>query len=180
MRGTKAAEWDKNTWGPLEDLAQNHPEAGVHFQGMRINSDAIQLKSANRSIECEIHNRGKDAGSATAKWFAELLSPNPWFKAVLPNVCRINFTDLLIRAKFSQVSLPSQKFSPSWGRLCHQIHLRVHQHRHLPPLVGFSVPEERRPVQTGCFRPHFRGQSARCSFCRESRSRGQLHWTYGE
>lgn len=33
IRGTEAAEWDKNTWGPLEDLAQNHPEAGVHFQG---------------------------------------------------------------------------------------------------------------------------------------------------
>jgi hypothetical protein len=32
--GTEAAEWDKNTWGPLEELARNHPEAGVHFQGM--------------------------------------------------------------------------------------------------------------------------------------------------
>ena len=35
VRGTEAAEWDKNTWPPLEDLAQNHPEAGVHFQGMQ-------------------------------------------------------------------------------------------------------------------------------------------------
>ena len=34
VRGTEAAEWDKKTWAPLEDLAQNHPEAGVHFQGM--------------------------------------------------------------------------------------------------------------------------------------------------
>lgn len=34
VSGTEAAEWDKNTWGPLEDLATNHPEAGVHFQGM--------------------------------------------------------------------------------------------------------------------------------------------------
>lgn len=33
VRGTQAAEWDKNTWAPLEDLARNHPEAGVHFQG---------------------------------------------------------------------------------------------------------------------------------------------------
>ncbi|KIV91649.1 hypothetical protein PV10_06165 [Exophiala mesophila] len=67
IRGTAAAEWDKNTWGPLEDLAQNHPEAGVHFQ------------------DCEIHSRAKDVGSATANWFAELLSPSPWFKEVLPN-----------------------------------------------------------------------------------------------
>lgn len=31
--GTEAAKWDKDTWGPLADLARNHPEAGVHFQG---------------------------------------------------------------------------------------------------------------------------------------------------
>lgn len=33
MRETKAADWDKQTWPFLADLAQNHPEAGVHFQG---------------------------------------------------------------------------------------------------------------------------------------------------
>ena len=38
--------------------------------------------------ECEIHSRAKDSGSATATWFAELLSPNPWFKDVVPNVSR--------------------------------------------------------------------------------------------
>lgn len=32
-RGTTAAQWDKDTWAPLADLAQNHPDAGVHFQG---------------------------------------------------------------------------------------------------------------------------------------------------
>lgn len=31
--GTEAAGWDKNTWPELENLAKNHPEAGVHFQG---------------------------------------------------------------------------------------------------------------------------------------------------
>lgn len=34
IRGTEAAEWDKNTWAPLEDLARNYPDAGVHFQGI--------------------------------------------------------------------------------------------------------------------------------------------------
>ncbi|KIW11299.1 hypothetical protein PV08_10599 [Exophiala spinifera] len=67
VRGTDAAEWDKATWGPLEDLARNHPDAGVHFQ------------------ECEIYSRKKDLGTATATWFAELLSPNPWFKDVVPS-----------------------------------------------------------------------------------------------
>ncbi|CAI7672370.1 unnamed protein product [Penicillium viridicatum] len=59
---TDAAEWDKNTWGPLENLAINHPGA-----------------------EREIHNRAKDVGSATANWFKELLSSNPWFAKVVPN-----------------------------------------------------------------------------------------------
>ena len=34
VNGTEAAKWDADTWGPLADLAKNHPEAGVHFQGM--------------------------------------------------------------------------------------------------------------------------------------------------
>ena len=33
VSGTRAAEWDRHTWPPLEDLARNYPEAGVHFQG---------------------------------------------------------------------------------------------------------------------------------------------------
>ncbi|KAF2435837.1 D-amino-acid oxidase [Tothia fuscella] len=76
IRGTRAAEWDRNTWGPLQDLAANYPEAGIHFQ------------------ECEIHSRAKDVGSATADWFAELLSPNPWFKDVVPNFRQVPSSQL--------------------------------------------------------------------------------------
>ncbi|KAJ5454489.1 D-amino-acid oxidase, partial [Penicillium daleae] len=65
--GTEAAKWDEDTWGPLAELAQNYPEAGVHFQ------------------DCEIHSRAKDVGSATASWFSELLSPTPWFSKTVPN-----------------------------------------------------------------------------------------------
>ncbi|KAH8175292.1 FAD dependent oxidoreductase domain-containing protein [Sarocladium implicatum] len=67
VQGTKQADWDKNTWGPFEELAANKPEAGVHFQ------------------ECEIRNRVKDKQSATAAWFSELLSTSPWFKDVVPD-----------------------------------------------------------------------------------------------
>ncbi|GAQ33316.1 hypothetical protein AtubIFM55763_005277 [Aspergillus tubingensis] len=67
VAGTDAADWDKNTWGPLADLAANYPEAGVHFQ------------------ECEIYTREEDKGSTTADWFSELLSSNPWFAKVVPN-----------------------------------------------------------------------------------------------
>lgn len=30
--GTTQGRWEKNTWPVLKDLAQNHPEAGIHFQ----------------------------------------------------------------------------------------------------------------------------------------------------
>jgi hypothetical protein len=40
----------------------------------------------NRVEDCEIRNRSKDVGSATADWFSELLSSSPWFKDVVPNV----------------------------------------------------------------------------------------------
>lgn len=83
-RGTKAADWDKDTWAALEDLARNHPDAGIHFQGKW---ERIRLRlSINNDEECEIHSRSKDVGTTTAKWFGELLSPSPWFKDVVPNV----------------------------------------------------------------------------------------------
>ncbi|KIX08910.1 uncharacterized protein Z518_03567 [Rhinocladiella mackenziei CBS 650.93] len=69
VRGSKATKYEKDTWTPLEDLAWNHPEAGVHFQE-----------------ECQIYSRTKDAGSATADWLNELLSSNAWFKDVVPNL----------------------------------------------------------------------------------------------
>ncbi|EIT79407.1 D-aspartate oxidase [Aspergillus oryzae 100-8] len=72
-RGTKAADWDKDTWAALEDLAQR-----------------IRLRlSINNDEECEIHSRSKDVGTTTAKWFGELLSPSPWFKDVVPNFCTL-------------------------------------------------------------------------------------------
>jgi D-amino-acid oxidase len=33
LKGTRSAKFDRDTWAPLEDLAKNHPDAGVHFQG---------------------------------------------------------------------------------------------------------------------------------------------------
>jgi len=33
VEGTKAAQWEKETWFRLESLARNNPEAGIHFQG---------------------------------------------------------------------------------------------------------------------------------------------------
>jgi hypothetical protein len=66
--GTPAEGWDRDTWPPFYDLAKNHPEAGVHF------------------LRTETQNRKKDVSSATGAWFANLLSPNPWFKTLFEDV----------------------------------------------------------------------------------------------
>ena len=42
QEGTEAAEWDRNTWPELRDLAEKHPEAGVHFQGCSLKFYALQ------------------------------------------------------------------------------------------------------------------------------------------
>lgn len=34
-KGSEAADWDRNTWPELQNLAKDHPEAGVHFQSMQ-------------------------------------------------------------------------------------------------------------------------------------------------
>lgn len=57
--------------------------------------------------ECEIHSREKDKGSATATWFAELLSPSPWFKDVVPNVSCLGCSYvwlMLMSGQFRQLS----------------------------------------------------------------------------
>lgn len=43
-RDSPASQWDRNTWPALENLARNHPEAGVHFQS---ESPAIQQDVAS-------------------------------------------------------------------------------------------------------------------------------------
>lgn len=64
---TKDGRFERDTWPYLNDLAISRPGAGVHFQ------------------KCVIYSRTKDAESATAKWANELLSPNPWFRDLLPD-----------------------------------------------------------------------------------------------
>ncbi len=81
-KGTPSEGWDRNTWAPLADLARNHPEAGVHFQ------------------RTQIYNRKKDASTATAAWFAELVGPNPWFKNLFDDVSRRTTSHSPFQAEF--------------------------------------------------------------------------------
>ncbi|KAK3691258.1 D-amino acid oxidase [Vermiconidia calcicola] len=65
--GSNHKTFEINTWPELSRLASDHPEVGIHFQ------------------EARVFRRAKDAGSATAQWFAELLKEDAWFKEVVPN-----------------------------------------------------------------------------------------------
>ncbi|KAK6431030.1 D-amino acid oxidase [Oleoguttula sp. CCFEE 5521] len=65
--GSKAQQYETDTWYELEKLATNLPEAGVHFQNNHI------------------YRRAKDADSAVGDWFKELIREDAWFKDVLPN-----------------------------------------------------------------------------------------------
>jgi hypothetical protein len=49
-------------------------EKGILIEGSVDSADAI------------IYNREKDASKVTADWFSELLSTDPWFKDVVPDV----------------------------------------------------------------------------------------------
>lgn len=53
VAGERANLWERDTWPVLEDLARNHPEAGIHFQ---------QLK---------LFVREQDVGTAKAKKWVE-------------------------------------------------------------------------------------------------------------
>ncbi|KAL8726598.1 MAG: hypothetical protein Q9166_006633 [cf. Caloplaca sp. 2 TL-2023] len=74
--GTEAAEWDKETWPELEDLARHHPEAGIHFQ------------------DTAIYNRKKDFNSPTGKYLAEKLKLEPWYKDVVLNFRQLSKAQL--------------------------------------------------------------------------------------
>jgi hypothetical protein len=76
--GTDHAKWEKQTWQPLKELAEKHPEAGIHFQ------DTI------------IYNRKKDQETATGLWFSSLMDANPWYRDVvldvrLPQLCSLYY-----------------------------------------------------------------------------------------
>ncbi|KAF2665882.1 D-amino-acid oxidase [Microthyrium microscopicum] len=68
VRGTDAAQWDRRTWEYLQDLAENHLDAGVHFQKL------ILL------LACKQQIRQKD-------WEAREKPslPDIWWKDMLPD-----------------------------------------------------------------------------------------------
>lgn len=91
--GSAGARRETNTWPVLEELARNHPEVGIHFQGNDTPSLCVPNNQANLKIDAVVYNRKKDAESAIGQWFAQLMKPNPWYKDVVPDVCIIHRSD---------------------------------------------------------------------------------------
>ncbi|KAI9772532.1 MAG: hypothetical protein M1840_000737 [Geoglossum simile] len=88
LRGTEAAEWDRNTWYEFYHLAEEVPEAGVHFQGREILYQwlrTIVIEQSVCPVDLVVYSREKDAHSVASDWLAELLSADPWFKDMVPN-----------------------------------------------------------------------------------------------
>lgn len=67
--GSKLQKFEKATWGELDRICRDVPEAGIHYQATKT------------------YGRKKDAGTATGQWFEELTKEDAWFKDVVPNVC---------------------------------------------------------------------------------------------
>lgn len=66
--GSNLQKFEKATWGELDRICRDIPEAGIHYQ------------------ETRVYGRKKDAGTATGQWFEELTKEDAWFKNVVPNV----------------------------------------------------------------------------------------------
>ncbi|KAL4778211.1 FAD dependent oxidoreductase [Aspergillus varians] len=63
--GSNHARWERETWQPLKELTEKHPEAGICFQ------------------ESIIYSRNKDQETATGQAFSALVNENPWYKDVV-------------------------------------------------------------------------------------------------
>ena len=68
--GSNLQKFERATWGELDRICREVPEAGIHYQATRV------------------YGREKDADTATGQWFEELTKEDAWFKDVVPNVCR--------------------------------------------------------------------------------------------
>ena len=66
-------------------LASDVLEAGVHYQGSKPTPRHI-APLPDVCSDAFLYNRSKDAGTKTGDWVVELMSPDPWFKDVVPNV----------------------------------------------------------------------------------------------
>ena len=66
--GSNLQKFEEATWGELDRICREIPEAGIHYQ------------------ETKIYGRKKDTGTAVGQWFQELVKEDAWFKKVVPNV----------------------------------------------------------------------------------------------
>ncbi len=91
-------------------------------------------------------------------------------------VQRAPFHHPLVLYRRSKLPRPALYRNPRTRRLRHNFHIRVHQHRYLPPVSRVPTPQERRRRETSCLDAHRCSEGA-ASFRGESRLSRQLHWS---
>ncbi|THV73580.1 FAD dependent oxidoreductase [Aureobasidium pullulans] len=82
--GTPSQEYERNTWPELAKLAEQHPEAGIHFQGELRDKKHKRENAELSPADTLIYRREKDKGPVS-EWFAELIREDAWFSKVVPN-----------------------------------------------------------------------------------------------
>lgn len=137
-------------------------------------SSIKHLEVLRSILGTEIYNRKKDVGSATATWFADLLSPNPWWKHVVPDV-GLKLLGFLAPGLTDSVSCSSRVRAQSRHRQCVYFHISLHQHCNILAVVSRTVFSSWRYIQKGDRTPRMQGSSA-ASFRASSRPGDQLHW----
>lgn len=117
--------WEKNTWPELARLASDVPEAGIHFQGTFLPLPDFLQPTTNRN-----HRRN---------------SLQPQQRRPSNNRAMVQRTPLhqtLVRLRSPQIPRPLSLRTTSFSRLRHSLHVRLYQHRHLPPLSCLPMSQE--------------------------------------
>ncbi|KAJ5690396.1 hypothetical protein N7462_004788 [Penicillium macrosclerotiorum] len=124
--GSNHQAWERATWPALEEITLKYPEAGIQFLGKYCHTVSYmpyERTSLTGHADTLIYNRKKDQGSATGKWFSELVQPNPWYKDVVP--------------KFE--AIPNDQLGPSIDNAQKFVSVCINTAIYLPWLVGQCV-----------------------------------------
>ena len=184
------ATWENDTWKPLVELADHHPEAGIHLQSKE-NVDILdwfyycnfELTKWNKESRC--YSRTKDLATPIGKTFGHFVSTDPWFKNTVRDVRYCTSFPLVVLintgtkqpANKASVPSPTNLRAPARNRRRLRIHLPLHKHRHLPPLPRISMSLSWRNSPAKNTQSHF-PSPVLPPFGPKSRRSNKLYWAF--
>lgn len=93
----KDSRWERRTWPELKRLAEEVPEAGIHFQSTRLHlTPPFYTIHTNKPKESRVLRREKDIinGQCKGPLSDGLFDPNPWYKDLLPDFRELRSDEL--------------------------------------------------------------------------------------